>query len=393
VAMSPMGHNRLKRGVVENLSGRRHRGRSAGCLMVTCLAVLGVMGVSGRTAVASPPGLDASIVAPASATLQCAAGPASATPWSFTVSFQEAAPATLLGASLDRAPAGIGAPLPGLAGARLQPPWEIGDVLERGYPPREWAGTLGDLALLPLGEVKAGSSDVVRVTVGLLTARPGGYVVAGFTIWARADGHDVASAVRSGLVLDIGRNGGCTGALGGRKTDELLSYRAGLPAASRAVAPGAAGPATPLPQLIAARATKDECGTVPRTVCSRLMCEYLGYLSELYLVVDKGSAAGLRQLLPWLDPLGAEDARALVAVHGAHREAWPGLPRAASPRPRFRALPGAGVDELTDCPWPDPFLPGAVRRVTITLAFDQPAGTSRTWRMTEAWDTDGNGCS
>ena len=253
--------------------------------------------------------------------------------------------------------------------------------------------TLGDLALLPLGDAKAGPGDVVRVTVGLLTARPGVYVVAGFTIWTRADVHDVAWAVRAGLVLDVGRNGGCTGALGGRKTDELLSHLASLPAASRAAASGAAGPATPLPQLIAARATKDECGTVPRTVCTRLMYEYLGFLSELYLVVDKGSAAGLRQLLPWLDPLGAGDTRALVAVYGAHRDAWPGLPPAASLRPRFRALPGAGVDELTDCPWPDPVLPGAVRRVAITLAFDQPAGTSGAWRMTEAWDTDGNGCS
>jgi hypothetical protein len=38
-------------------------------------------------------------------------------------------------------------------------------------------------------------------------------------------------------------------------------------------------------------------------------------------------------------------------------------------------------------------LPGALRRVAITLAFDHPAGTSGAWRMTEAWDTDGNGCS
>ena len=197
---------------------------------------------------------------------------------------------------------------------------------------------------MPLGDAKAGPGDVVRVTVGLLTARPGVYVVAGFTIWTRADVHDVAWAVRAGLVLDVGRNGGCTGALGGRKTHELLSHLASLPAASRAAASGAAGPATPLPQLIAARATKDECGTVPRTVCTRLMYEYLGFLSELYLVVDKGSAAGLRQLLPWLDPLGAGDTRALVAVYGAHRDAWPGLPPAASLRPRFRALPGAGVD-------------------------------------------------
>jgi hypothetical protein len=28
-----------------------------------------------------------------------------------------------------------------------------------------------------------------------------------------------------------------------------------------------------------------------------------------------------------------------------------------------------------------------------TRSFDQPAGTSGAWRMTEAWDTDGNGCS
>ena len=329
--MPQMERHGLKRGVVESLS-RRPRlhgpaaflsaqcpsGRSARCLIVGCVALLGVTAVNGHTAVTSPPGLDGSIVAPASATLQCASGPPSATPWSFTVSFQNAAPApaTLLGVSLDRAPASIGARLPDLAGARLQPPWEIGDVLERGYPPPEWTGTLGDFALLPLGEVKAGPGDLVRVTVGLLTARPGLYVVAGFTVWARADGHDVASAVRSGVALDVGAGEGCTGALSHGRADQLLSYLARLPAASSAAAPGAAtGPATPLPQLIAASATKDECGTVPRTVCGRLTSEYLGFLSELYLVVDKGSAAGLRQLLPWLDPLGGGDARALVAVY------------------------------------------------------------------------------
>ena len=216
--------------------------------------------------------------------------------------------------------------LPGLAGVRLQPPWEIGDVLEPRLPaPESGRRTLGDLALLPLGEVKAGPGDVVRVTVGLLTASPGLYVVAGFTI-GRADGHDVASAVRSGLVLDIGRNGGCTGSLGGHKTDELLSYLAGLrpPAVPWHLARRAG---RPRPYRSSSRPGR------PRT--SAAWCPgpfapaHVRYCFSiaLYPVVDKGSAAGLRQLLPSLDPLGAEDAGPGGCVRCSRGLRGPACPR------------------------------------------------------------------
>jgi hypothetical protein len=83
----------------------------------------------------------------------------------------------------------------------------------------------------------------------------------------------------------------------------------------------------------------------------------------------------------------------LLAVYGAHRAPWPGLPHTTSLHPQFVSLPAAGIDELSDCPWPDPLVPGAVHPVTIALAFNKPTTPGGPWPMTGAWVSSYDDCA
>jgi len=188
------------------------------------------------------------------------------------------------------------------------------------------------------------------------------------------------------------RNGGCTGAW--RPQDR----RTALPPASLpppAVPRHLARPVRPRPtQLIGpGRPRTSAHGAQDRLHPAHVRVP--GLFERALLVWTRAPQPGCANA-PWLDPLGAgTPAWWLCTVLTAMR--GPACP-AASLRPRFRALPGAGVDELTDCLGPTS-LARRVRRVAITLAFDQPAAplgvendrgvdTDATGAVGRAWTSD-----
>ena len=71
--------------------------------------------------------------------------------------------------------------------------------------------------------------------------------------------------------------------------------------------------------------------------------------------------------MPWLGQAGDQDARVPLDVYRSQRGLWPGLPRPSSLGLRFSALAAAHIDLLTDCPSPEPFLPGALHPAAVNL--------------------------